>query len=93
MASTTGSTQDQDHICIDLVRIYPLNNRNHHGYIKRRSALLQVRLLNPTQLLCIRRLPNPYLATLPLHTITHSHQLPAFFLGTSGYSESPNPMK
>ncbi|MED6122229.1 hypothetical protein PIB30_037824 [Stylosanthes scabra] len=93
MALTTGSTQDQDHICIDLVRIYPLNNRKHHGYIKRRSTLLQVRLLNPTQLLYIRRLPNPYLATLPLHAITHSHQLPAFFLGPSGYSGNPKPLE
>ncbi|MED6145519.1 hypothetical protein PIB30_025989 [Stylosanthes scabra] len=25
--SIAGSTQDRDHICIDLVRIYPLNNR------------------------------------------------------------------
>ncbi|MED6167612.1 hypothetical protein PIB30_004423 [Stylosanthes scabra] len=33
-----------DHIYIDLVRIYSLNNRNHLGYIKRRSALLQVDL-------------------------------------------------
>ncbi|MED6120095.1 hypothetical protein PIB30_017722 [Stylosanthes scabra] len=39
--SIIGSTRDQDHICTDLVRIYLLNYRNHHGYIKRRSALLQ----------------------------------------------------
>ncbi|MED6184604.1 hypothetical protein PIB30_048986 [Stylosanthes scabra] len=45
--SITGFTQDQDHICTDLVRIYPLNNRNHHGYIKRRSALLQPSSLVP----------------------------------------------
>ncbi|MED6196707.1 hypothetical protein PIB30_049890 [Stylosanthes scabra] len=33
------ATQDQDHIFSNLVRIYSKNNRNHHGYIKRRSAL------------------------------------------------------
>ncbi|MED6221942.1 hypothetical protein PIB30_059611 [Stylosanthes scabra] len=45
--SITGSTQDQDHICTDLVWIYPLNNRNHHRYIKRRSTLLQPSSLAP----------------------------------------------
>ncbi|MED6205464.1 hypothetical protein PIB30_017886 [Stylosanthes scabra] len=38
--SIIGFTRDQNHICVDLVRICSLNNRNHHGYIKRRSALL-----------------------------------------------------
>ncbi|MED6147023.1 hypothetical protein PIB30_040131 [Stylosanthes scabra] len=45
--SIIGSTRDQDHICTDLVRIYLLNYRNHHGYIKRRSALLQPSLAPP----------------------------------------------
>ncbi|MED6164639.1 hypothetical protein PIB30_092161, partial [Stylosanthes scabra] len=39
--SIIRSTQDPDHIYTDLVRIYLLNNRSHHGYIKGRTALLQ----------------------------------------------------
>ncbi|MED6204109.1 hypothetical protein PIB30_006177 [Stylosanthes scabra] len=49
----------------------------------------QVRLLNPTQWLCSRRLPNPYLVILLLHATYLSHKPPAFCLGTSGYTGSP----
>ncbi|MED6134359.1 hypothetical protein PIB30_036311 [Stylosanthes scabra] len=45
--SIIRSTRDPDHIYTDLVRIYLLNNRSHHGYIKRRSALLQPSSLAP----------------------------------------------
>ncbi|MED6216821.1 hypothetical protein PIB30_011412 [Stylosanthes scabra] len=75
------------------IRIISTSISSHHGYIKRRSALLQVRLLNPTQLrvfegsqILIWR-PLPYTLSL-----AHSNSQPSS-LAPPVIPEVPKPLK
>ncbi|MED6224646.1 hypothetical protein PIB30_086181 [Stylosanthes scabra] len=69
--------------------IYSLNNRDHNGYIKGRSALPSGTSSKPYLIACIRRTPKSLFGGILLVHNHLSHKPPTFCLGTSDYAGSP----